>query len=81
MTFPNNPGPVQRRQLSDRISRKGWIFAGIIVIVAALLVVAFIWAGNDHSVSSTSNPPSATTGASGGSPSTGSGAPASPGRR
>jgi hypothetical protein len=62
MTFPNDPGPVQRRQLSDKVSRKGWIFAGIIVVVAALLVLAFVWAGNDHAASSSSNPPAATTG-------------------
>lgn len=30
MTFPNDPDQSQRRQLSNRVSNKGWVFGGII---------------------------------------------------
>jgi len=79
MTFPNDPDQSQRRQLSNRVGNKGWIFGGIIIIAAILVVFAFTWAGSNSSVSSTSTPPASTTGASGGSQGTQSG-PGSPAR-
>jgi hypothetical protein len=81
MTFPNDPDQAQRRELSARVSRKGWVFGGIIIIAAIIVVFAFTWAGNKNSASSTATPPASTTAAGGGSQGTQPGAPASPAKR
>ena len=79
MTFPNDPDQSQRRQLSNRVGNKGWVFGGIIIIAAILVVFAFTWSGSNSPVSSSSTPPASTTGASGSTQGTQSG-PGSPAR-
>lgn len=75
MTFPNDPNPVQRRALNDKVSRKGRAFGAIIVLAAIIVIAAFIWIEKSRSASSTSAVPTAPV-AHARSQSTGSAAPA-----